>query len=89
MTRRGMMMMGLELVVPVEHFDDGGWSNSVEYHTRYPAEVVAARMVDGLKLLRYGKESTFKTEEFAGAAGECGVRSTFPFLLGAPGQTAP
>ena len=46
MTRRGMM--GLELVVPVEHFDDGGWSNSVEYHTRHPAEVVAARMVDGL-----------------------------------------
>ena len=55
MTRRGMM--GLELVVPVEHFDDGGWSNSVEYHARYPAEEGAARMADGLKLLRYAKEA--------------------------------
>ena len=37
MTRRGMM--GLDLVVPVEHFDDDGWSRSVEYRTRYPAKV--------------------------------------------------
>ena len=56
-------MMGLALTVPVEHFDDNDWSNSVEYRTRYPAEVVKARMVDGLKLIRYAKEATFKTEE--------------------------
>ena len=49
-------MMGLDLVVPVEHFDADGWSRSVEYRTRYPAKVVAARMVDGLKLIRYAKE---------------------------------
>ena len=61
MTRRGMM--GLPLTVPVEHFDAGGWSNSAEYRTRYPAKVVKARMVDGLKLLRYAKEMTFKTPE--------------------------
>ena len=61
MTRRGMM--GLELVVSVEHFNADGWADSDEYRTRYPAKVVAARMVDGLKLLRYAKEATFKTPE--------------------------
>ena len=55
--------MRLELVVAVEHFDDGGWSNSAEYRSRYPAKVVAARMVDGLKLIRYAKEANFKTPE--------------------------
>ena len=56
-------MMGLELVVSVEHFNADGWADSEEYRTRYPAKVVAARMVDGLKLLRYAKEATFKTPE--------------------------
>ena len=56
-------MMGLELVVSVEHFNADGWADSDEYRTRYPAKVVAARMVDGLKLLRYVKEATFKTPE--------------------------
>ena len=55
--------MGLALTVPVEHFDDDGWSNSAEYRTRYPEKVVKARMVDGLKLIRYAKEATFKTPE--------------------------
>ena len=35
--------MGLALTVPVGHFDDGGWSNSAEYRTRYPEKVVKAR----------------------------------------------
>ena len=56
-------MMGLELVVSVEHFNADSWAESEEYRTRYPAKVVAARMVDGLKLLRYAKEATFKTPE--------------------------
>ena len=56
-------MMGLELVVSVEHFNADGWADSEEHRTRYPAKVVAARMVDGLKLLRYANEATFKTPE--------------------------
>ena len=67
-------MMGLELVVSVEHFNADSWAESEEYRTRYPAKVVAARMVDGLKLLRYAKEATFKTEErrcLYIASGEC------------------
>ena len=50
-------------MVSVEHFNADGWADSEEYRTRYPAKVVAARMVDGLKLLRYANEATFKTPE--------------------------
>ena len=51
-------MMGLELVVSVEHFNADGWADSEEYRTRYPEEVgcVAA-------LIRYANEMTFKTPE--------------------------
>ena len=37
MTRRGMM--GLELVVPVEHFDDNNCADSEEYRSRYPNKI--------------------------------------------------